>query len=505
MDALLAIKVLVSGSQAAESSLKGVSTATGNVGKQTAETTKQTSKLRSALGAVASGFAVYKGYQFIKGAVSETTSLAKATAGLQRITGLDTQTAAGWVQTAKERGIQSKQLNQGFITLARNITSAAAGSKASATAFAQLGLNASNLKVEDARTQMGMLADSFAALPAGVDKAALAQKLFGRQSQALLPLLNKGSAALNDQIGETAKSVGMTNSSMAASLKLAQQQRALNTAMVGVKVAIATALLPILSTLAQAFTPVAQAFATMMQHSGVFRVLVISLTAAMVTWIAVTKLAALAGLELDAAWLLIPALLVGIGVALVVLYNKCAWFRGAVQAAMSGVSAAFNAVKNAAVATFNWIKGNWPLLLSILGGPFGAVAAVIIKNFGTVKSVVLGVFDAIKAAVGPVVSALSSVAKAAGTVASIPGKVGGFIGGLNPFASGGVVGPSGEVALVGERGPEVVSLPAGSRVTPNHQLNGGGGSQVIHTHVWLEGREIAHAMGNYVAGQQASR
>lgn len=504
MDALLAIKVLVQGTQAAESNLKGVGGATKQVGTETEQTTKQTSKLRTALGAVGSAFAVYKGYQFIKGAVTETTSLAKATAGLQRITGLDSQTAAGWVQTAKERGVQSKQLNQGFITLARNITSAASGSKASASAFAQLGLNAANLKVQDTRTQMGMLADSFAALPAGVDKAALAQKLFGRQAQTLLPLLNKGSAALNEQIGETAKSVGMSNSSMEASLKLAQQQRALSTAMVGVKVAVATALLPILSTLAQAFTPVAQAFAGAMQHSGAFRVIVVSLTGAMITWIAVTKLAALAGLELNAAWLIIPALLVGIGLALVTLYNKCAWFRNGVQAVMGGVSSAFKAVKNAAVAAFDWIKGNWPLLLTILGGPFGAAAAVIIKNFNTVKSVVLGVFDAIKSAVGGVVSALSSVAKAAGTVASIPGKVGGFIGGLNPFQSGGTVGPSGEVALVGERGPEIVSLPAGTAVTPNHRL-GGGGAQVIHTHVWLEAREIAHAMGTYVAGQQARR
>ena len=45
---------------------------------------------------------------------------------------------------------------------------------------------------------------------------------------------------------------------------------------------------------------------------------------------------------------------------------------------------------------------------------------------------------------------------------------------LPGFATGTSFAPGG-LALVGERGPELVNLPRGSQVIPNHKLNGGGG------------------------------
>ncbi len=55
------------------------------------------------------------------------------------------------------------------------------------------------------------------------------------------------------------------------------------------------------------------------------------------------------------------------------------------------------------------------------------------------------------------------------------GSGGGALGGLIPgFAAGTDFAPGG-LALVGERGPELVNLPRGARVTPNDQLAGAGG------------------------------
>jgi len=55
------------------------------------------------------------------------------------------------------------------------------------------------------------------------------------------------------------------------------------------------------------------------------------------------------------------------------------------------------------------------------------------------------------------------------------GGIGGFVGqlfsGLPKFAMGTSSAPGG-LAIVGERGPEVVNLPAGSQVIPNHALSG---------------------------------
>jgi hypothetical protein len=50
-------------------------------------------------------------------------------------------------------------------------------------------------------------------------------------------------------------------------------------------------------------------------------------------------------------------------------------------------------------------------------------------------------------------------------------KIPGFAGGVNNFAGG--------LAIVGERGPELVNLPKGSDVIPNHMLNGSGVSVVL--------------------------
>lgn len=58
--------------------------------------------------------------------------------------------------------------------------------------------------------------------------------------------------------------------------------------------------------------------------------------------------------------------------------------------------------------------------------------------------------------------------------------------GLFKFADGTDFAPGG-MALVGERGPELVNLPRGSQVRPNHKLAGGassGGQRVQHTHEW---------------------
>ena len=512
-DQNLDIVIRVRGGQVAASEIKGVSTSVAGVGTTTEETTKKTSRLGSTLKGLAGAFAAYKAYGYIKGAVNETTSLAKATAGLQRITGMDTQTSAGWVALAKERGIQSKQLNQGFITLARNISGAAAGSTSSAKAFAQLGLNAQALKQQTPTVQLSMLADSFTALPAGVDKAALAQKLFGRQAQSLLPLLSKGGRALNDQVTELGKQTGMTNSSMKSTLSLVASQRQLHAATLGLQVAIGTALIPILQTAAQVITPIATAFSRLMQGSQAFRVAVVALTAALTAYIAITKLAALANITLEASVAPIAAIVVGLGFAFVMLYQKCSWFRNAVQAAMRGVVTAVGWIKNAAVAVFDWVKGHWPLLAAILAAPFGGpLILLIVKNLNTIKSVAGTVWGAIKTAVNAVISPLQTVfntlwrianlpAKAFGALGKLAGGVSGAVGGvLSHFQAGGHVSTP-QLAVVGEAGPEIVALPGGSTVYPH----GGGPGGVVHTHVYIGGREIAHAVGSYVAGQQAAR
>jgi hypothetical protein len=189
------------------------------------------------------------------------------------------------------------------------------------------------------------------------------------------------------------------------------------------------------------------------------------------------------------------------------------------------VTAAFKWIKDAVVAVFNWVKSNWPLLVSILTGPFGAAAVQIIKHWDAIKgaaSSVLGFFkqvagyiggafagawNAAAGAVKSVTGAIQSVIDTAKKITSLPGKGFGVVKHALGMQMGGTVTHAGSV-LVGEAGPEVVHLPSGSQVVPNHALraatgSGGGGRVVVP--VYLDKRQIALAFGDYTADQQAAR
>jgi hypothetical protein len=118
----------------------------------------------------------------------------------------------------------------------------------------------------------------------------------------------------------------------------------------------------------------------------------------------------------------------------------------------------------------------------------------------------LGVFSsAIRQVIVKLISAAATAAVLAGIIGLATGgasfaKAGGFLGsmkslfsqlaGLPKFAAG-VTNFRGGWAMVGERGPELVNLPSGSSVIPNHSLGGlGGGSQVFIPEMVIRGNDL---------------
>ena len=97
-------------------------------------------------------------------------------------------------------------------------------------------------------------------------------------------------------------------------------------------------------------------------------------------------------------------------------------------------------------------------------------------------------------AIGFAVGGPAGAALGAGAGYGIAGKL----------ATGGIAGKSG-TWLVGEKGPELVSLPRGAKVTPNHQIRNTGGN-TIHVHVSgrvgasdQEIRDIARKVGAQIS------
>lgn len=157
----------------------------------------------------------------------------------------------------------------------------------------------------------------------------------------------------------------------------------------------------------------------------------------------------------------------------------------------------------------------WGVITSFLGGLIsrflGAVGAAA-SAVGAIKDAILGGLANLGAQLAQ--KARDAIDAMISAIKGMAGKVGGAIGGLFShfhipgFASGGVMEHSG-FAMVGEKGPELVALPAGSQVYPHGASplintgsprvttgSGGGGSTGTPVEVvfQLDGREIARQL-----------
>lgn len=231
------------------------------------------------------------------------------------------------------------------------------------------------------------------------------------------------------------------------------------------------------------------------------------LMAALVAYSVVMKTVALVtALWEGAQWLLNAALdanpigLVVLAIAalvggLILAYKHVGWFRDAVNAMGRAAKVAFGAMVKAAEVTFDWIKGHWKLVLGILIGPIGAAVLYIVTHWKQISGAMKTAYNAIKGTWPEIKHVLTAPFTAAWSVISgvisdidsfisgLPGRVsravssaaGSITSGLNPsnwFAHGGVVGAAvggarSNLTMVGEHGPELVHLPAGSRVHSN--------------------------------------
>jgi len=254
--------------------------------------------------------------------------------------------------------------------------------------------------------------------------------------------------------------------------------------------------------LANVFKPVIAAFSWGMQNIPGFSAIVIALAAALGGLLIASVIASAFGVLAGAFGLTSAALLGLIGTALVaaapfiaiaaavallvaglvIAYNKIGWFR-------NGVNAAFGAVKSVALAVFGAIKGQ-------VDGMVSAFTTAV----GAVKSAIDAIIAAVKAMVAPIESAIGKVKDVIGGVGGAISGAAGAVGSILPFAAGGVTPAGGTLALVGERGPELMNLPGGTRITPLQAGTqqpvdiGALGGGDIHVHLDVDGRELAHVV-----------
>ena len=157
---------------------------------------------------------------------------------------------------------------------------------------------------------------------------------------------------------------------------------------------------------------------------------------------------------------------------------------------------AFNAIKTAATDAWKWIKTAFNNVVGFIKGLPGRIASAASGMWDGIK-------EAFRSAINWILQRLELTLSSRSRRFRCPARCPTFPASQSARRDVGLLAAGGPAAagrpyIVGEQGPELFIPGASGTVLPN-----GGG--VIHTHVYLNDREIATAMGRAVADRKARR
>jgi TP901 family phage tail tape measure protein len=204
--------------------------------------------VKKAVGALAAIGTVKLGASMFKG----VADLADGLDELAQKTGVPIEALQEFGYAAGFSGVSIEELGGHMGRLVRNMDAARRGSKVQAQAFREAGIaikdSSGDLRPVD--DVLGDLADKVAAMPDGADKAALVFKVLGRSGAQMIPVLNEGRAGLERLRKEARESGKVIDGDTAKAFAEFNDNLDRTKAQVeGVKIQIASALLPALSRL----------------------------------------------------------------------------------------------------------------------------------------------------------------------------------------------------------------------------------------------------------------
>lgn len=175
------------------------------------KTEKKGKSLASALGGIAKGAAVAGGAVIAgAGAMLKMANDAAATTDridkLSQRLGLSREGFQEWEFVLSQNGVEMESLQGGMKTLSQRMDEAIQGAGIGAENFKRLGI-----EITDSMSQEEAFNATITALQGmedGIEKASIAQELFGKSGQNLLPLLN-GTAESVDELKNKANELGL--------------------------------------------------------------------------------------------------------------------------------------------------------------------------------------------------------------------------------------------------------------------------------------------------------
>ena len=172
-------------------------------------------------------------------------------------TGFSTEALSEWRHAVQISGSDIKSFEKGIKRMSSFILDAKDGLSTSTDALDRLGVSVQDLEGLSPEAAFELLSVAIADVPDELEKAALAQDVFGRAGTALLPLLKEGSQGIATLRAE-AHDMGIVFDQEAANkaAKLADSMTRMKSTMTGVMLTIAEALVPVITVLVDKVTGV---------------------------------------------------------------------------------------------------------------------------------------------------------------------------------------------------------------------------------------------------------
>lgn len=186
--------------------------------------------------------------------VEGTVEAAQSAQHLGEQMGVTTDAIQELGYAAEAADVPAEVLNGAMLRLARGMEQAEQGTGPAADALRKLHVSMKDLKGESLDQNLEVLADAFAKMPDGAEKAALATELFGRSAgPRMLQLLNQGKDGIVDLRNEAHKlGVVMSEEQIEKADQLDEAQKKLKFSIIGLKNEAVSAIIPELSKMAEA-------------------------------------------------------------------------------------------------------------------------------------------------------------------------------------------------------------------------------------------------------------
>ena len=408
-----------------------------HVGDVAGQTGGHLKKFGSVAGGVFAGFGAAmiatKVGEFAKDSVNAFQEVGGETIGLQRIMGGTAEDAsrlaAAFAMTgtdsataSKSIGILSKNVEAGVVAEAKFAEKAEAASKAhkafnqqlpqAAARFKDLGvaITDSSGKTRASKDILMDLADKFKAMPAGVDKTALALKLFGRGGAAMLPFLNKGREGIK-AFGEESDKLGTTlsGSDLDAVKKNTIAKRQFGEAVKGLQISVGRELFPVMTAftmfLSGSVLPVIRdVIAFMKEHKEIVTRVAVVMGVLVVAFGAMSKIISVVTgiirIFTAVQWALYtvmamnPVILIVIAIAALIAILVAAYFH--FDGFRAVVDAVWQFIKNAIAGFVGWLQSSVVPTMKAIWASISAAIQTFVQFFKDrvwpiVKLVVMGI------------------------------------------------------------------------------------------------------------------